>query len=146
MWVFLSFFFSTHAKHFHHCGATEIWMVWLCLLGRGGSRSPGAAEVSDLWQCGSLRSEVRWRVPALSAALCHGHLEPFSFYWPGSQIWPGESCTLTVLMCPFSKFTFPLLTMHLVFVAACEQCYPVLGIGVWKATLQASIWGPEHAH
>lgn len=63
--------------------------VFLCfsydnLLGWRGSRSPGAAEVSDMWQRSTLCSEVWWRIPAVSAALCHCHLEPFSFYWPGS--------------------------------------------------------------
>lgn len=70
--------------------------ICLCLccdtsLGWGGGRSPRAPEVSDLRQRCSLRSEVWWRVPTVSSSLCHCYLEPFSFYWSGSQIWPGKS-------------------------------------------------------
>lgn len=60
-------------------------------VGRRGSRSPGAAQVSNMWQRSSLRSEVRWRIPAISPALRHCNLEPFSFYWPRSEIRLGES-------------------------------------------------------
>lgn len=104
-------------------------------IGWGGSRSSGTAEVSDLWQCCSIRSKVWWRISAISAPLCHCYLEPFSFYWPGSQIWPGESTDLPNCVSLSLKFSFPVLTIHLVFVAACKQCHPVLGFGLWKATL-----------
>lgn len=88
------------------------------LPGWGGGRSPGAAEVSDLWQCGSLCSEVRWGISAIPATLCYCNLEPSSFYWPGSQIWPGENSETWLCFCyfwsslsPYLQFTLSLLQL-----------------------------------
>lgn len=110
MWDFCSFF--THANTFStllcykECFLMFVSYDHSC-VGWGGSRSPGAAEVSDLRQRRSLRSEVRWRIPAVSAALRHCYLEPFSFYWPGSQIRPGESAYSWLFLCSFFELHFP---------------------------------------
>lgn len=109
-----------------------------------GGRAPGAAEVTDLWQRCSVRSEVWWRVPAIPATIRYCYLEPFSVYRPGSQVWPGESTDAR--RCLFTLSFFSVFTIHFTFVAARKQCYPVLGICVWEATLQAPIWGPEYTH
>lgn len=34
----------------------------------------------------------------------------------------------------------------LLALTASEQCHPVPGIGVWEATLQASVWRSEYTH
>lgn len=100
MWVFTFCPHVIHITFYWHFGI-DIW-VFVCSdnsVGRGRSRSRGAAEVTNMWQCCSLCSEVWWRISAISATLCYSYLEPFSFYWPGSQIWLGESFDPWLFLC-----------------------------------------------
>lgn len=106
MWVFFFFHLRSTFSILQCCKVFLTSCVCLCLfnvnsVGWGGSRPRGVAEVSDMWQRCSLRSEVRRRIPAISTALRHSYLEPFSFDWPGSQIWPGESSEPWLFPCSF---------------------------------------------
>lgn len=113
MWVLWLF---SHAIHSYHISLTLKKIIFFFKsvsfynsVGWGRSRSPGVAEVSDMWQRCSLCSEVWWRIPAISAALRHRYLEPFSFYWPGSQIRLGESTDLSLFLYSFWNSCYPYL-------------------------------------
>lgn len=75
-------------------------------LGWGGGRSPGAAEISDLWQRSSLCSKVRRGISAVPATLCYCYLEPSGLHRPGSQIWPGEITGLSIIMPVYAYLNF----------------------------------------
>lgn len=106
------------------------------------------------WSCWSLRfvTTLLFTLRSMMKSSNHiyrGLLRPSGIFWfllarKLNMTW--WECWSYVVPLFILKFIFPLLTFQLISVAAGEQRYPVLGISLWKATLQASIWGPEYTH
>lgn len=108
------------------------------------------------WSCLNLRSAIMQLFTLKNmmrsfSPTCLASSQPSGTCWSprakkSNMIWwvtvlDDSACVLRVWLL-WWMFSWVLLFV----LSACEQCHPVPGIGVWEATLQASVWRSEHTH